>query len=288
MIRIRFFSSFCDSENCKSVYERICETQSMDNYGKDKDIYITTEDDYTHVIILNNAMPKIKENIPKQNIIGLAHEPNDYLGLSNQFVQYAQKYIGKYFIGKKNDLPEPFIEHHGYIWHITPLKSIPLKTNIMSIMVSNKAHAPGHQYRHKLVQAILQSNLPIDIYGRGCMYYKNTRDSRLKGNFVELEPYESYNFHICIENFQIPHYFSEKITNTLLTGTTPLYWGCTNINSYFPDTAYELHGDVHMDMELLKMIFQNPQYYRKSIDVNSVKQKINLLHNIDTLFATSP
>jgi hypothetical protein len=47
------------------------------------------------------------------------------------------------------------------MWHITPLLMTPSKTNRMSIMVSNKNNAPGHKYRHKLVQAILQSNLPI-------------------------------------------------------------------------------------------------------------------------------
>ena len=37
----------------------------MDNYGVDKDIYITNDDDYTHVIILNTAMPDSKTYIEK-------------------------------------------------------------------------------------------------------------------------------------------------------------------------------------------------------------------------------
>ena len=51
--RIRIFSAFCDSENCKSVYERLCQTDLMPNYGADKDIYITDGDDYTHAILMN-------------------------------------------------------------------------------------------------------------------------------------------------------------------------------------------------------------------------------------------
>jgi hypothetical protein len=284
-MKIRIFSSFCTSENCKSVYERLCETQFINNYGKDKDIYITTEDDYTHVIIANTAMPHLKDDIPKSNVIGLAYEPVPFLGLTPQFIQYAQTYVGKYYIGEKGNLPDPFVEHYGYMWHITPLSTVPTKKNIMSIMVSNKNNAPGHKYRHKLVQAILQSNLPVDIYGRGCMYYTNINDSRLKGNFDDLEPYESYDYHICIENFKTPHYFSEKITNALLCGTTPIYWGCNNIASYFPDITYELSGDVLSDMNLLRMIFQNPEYYKKPIEIDSIKKKINLLHNIEKIFS---
>jgi hypothetical protein len=283
-MKIRIFSSFCTSENCKSVYERLCETQFMDDYGKDNDIYITTDDDYTHVIIVNTAMPKIKDNIPKSNVIGLAYEPVPFLGLTQSFIDYAKVHIGKYYIGEKGDLPPPFVEHYGYMWHITPLLTTPSKTNMMSIMVSNKNSAPGHKYRHQLVQSILQSTLPIDIYGRGCMYYTNIKDSRLKGNFDDLEPYESYKYHIAIENFKTPHYFSEKITNSLLCGTTPIYWGCNNISGYFPDTTYELTGDVLSDMNLLRMIFQNPDYYQKHIDMDTIKRKINLLKNIQEIF----
>jgi hypothetical protein len=286
-MKIRFFSSFCSSENCKSVYERLCETQFMTNYGKDKSIYITTEDDYTHVIIINTAMPEINQNIPKSHVIGLAFEPLQFLGLTQEFVSYAQKHIGKYYIGEKLDLPHPFVEHYGYMWHITPLLTVPSKKNIMSIMVSNKTSAPGHKYRHELVEFILRSNLPVDIYGRGCMYYGNdyANDSRLKGNFEDLEPYESYQYHICIENFKTPHYFSEKITNSLLCNTTPIYWGCENINVYFPDIVHILSGNIVADVDMLKMIFQNPEYYKKSIHVDSIKQKLNVLHNVEKIFA---
>jgi hypothetical protein len=60
-IKIKIFSSFCDSEHCKTVFEDICEKKNMFNYGEDKEIYITNGDDYTHVIILNTAMPQLKD-----------------------------------------------------------------------------------------------------------------------------------------------------------------------------------------------------------------------------------
>jgi hypothetical protein len=75
--RIRFFSSFCDSDNCKNVYERLCEVDLLDNYGPDKEIYITTGDDYTHAIIMNTTTPHIIQGIPKENVIGIAFEPPD-------------------------------------------------------------------------------------------------------------------------------------------------------------------------------------------------------------------
>ena len=57
-------------------------------------------------------------------------------------------------------------------------------------MVSRKNQAPGHIYRHYLVKEILKTNLPIDIWGNGCIYYKNIKDNRIKGDFKEIEPYK--------------------------------------------------------------------------------------------------
>jgi hypothetical protein len=301
-IRIKIFSSFCDSHNCKNVYERLCETHLIPTYGKDKEIYITTDDDYTHVIILNTAMPVLK-NIPKENVIGLAFEPPAFLNLTKEFVYYSIKYIGRYYIGTKGDLPHPFYEHYSYMWHTTPLYSLPDKKRFMSIMVSQKIDAPGHKYRHTLVQRILSSGLPIDIYGRGSSFYKKkdpietmsfskvmttdkqmNQDPRIKGEFQEIEPYLDYCFHICIENFKTNHYFSEKITNPLLCGTIPVYWGANKIEEYFPDNVICLSGNLEEDFELLCNIYKDPVKYRKEISVEKIKEKLNLVKKIEELF----
>jgi hypothetical protein len=100
-------------------------------------------------------MPILK-NIPKQNIVGLAFKPPVFLGLSLDFVEYAEKYLNTYFIGDKYDLPEPFTEHFGYMWYSRPPREITNKTKLMSIIVSEKKNAPGHIYRHKLVELIIQ------------------------------------------------------------------------------------------------------------------------------------
>ena len=65
--KIRFFSSFGDEKQVKEVLNRLCETSNMDNYGKDKEIEVTDGNDYSHVFILNTAMPKLKDNFAKEN-----------------------------------------------------------------------------------------------------------------------------------------------------------------------------------------------------------------------------
>ena len=284
MKRIKFFSSFASSPALAAKYTRLYDITKNEKYGK-KYIF-TIGDDYTHAIILNTGMPIL--DISKENVIGLAQEPIDYLNEKKDyrymmiFFKYARENIGKYFIGSSAEkLGYPFINHYGYLNHIQPLKYIPEKKHIISIMISEKFDATGHRYRHQLTKKILLTDLPVDIYGKGCRYYYKNDDSRIKGEFISIEPYENYQFHICIENFIKPHYFSEKITNTLLCNTTPIYHGCINIDSYFPDNVIHLSGEVEKDILLLSKICANPSKYAKKIDTKKIIQKISIENVIE-------
>ena len=278
MIKIKFFSSFETSEGCNETYTRISELNKDPDFNT-KYCFVTG-DDYTHAIILNVAMPLLK-NIPKENVIGLALEPLCFLGITNEFLEYATKYIGKYYIGEKHpDLSEPFEEYYGYMWHITPLMNKPIKKNIISLMIGELKISEGHKYRHELCQSILKSDLPVDIYGQGCRYYTKIKDKRIKGEFKKKEPYLHYVYHIAIENYKTPHYFSEKIINALLCSTVPVYWGCKSIDTYFPNQVVHLSGNIEKDMQLLREICKNPEKHKKNINVEEVKKQISFSHLI--------
>jgi len=277
--RIKIFCPFSPSSKCKEVYENICFTNEIDFYGKDKKVYITDDDNYTHAIIINTMMPDL--NIPKENVIGLAFEPIPFLNLTIEFIEYAKKYIGKYYIGDKHNLPEPFIEQFGYMWYSRPPKEIKYKPNLMSVVVTNKRFAPGHIYRHKIIEKIIEFNLPIDIFGHGSNSY--TFD-RIKGQFNDAEPYESYLYSICIENCKSNHYFSEKIITPLLHNCLPVYLGCKNIDSYF-DNIINLTGDINKDILLIINIIKNPlKYYSNTYNEKNIK-RVNLIENIENLYS---
>ena len=278
MIKIKIFCSFAPSNKCKETFERINYSNEHSFYGKDKKYYFTNNDDFTHAIIMNTAMPELK--IPKENVLGLAFEPICFLGLTPRFIEYAKKYIGRYFIGDKFDLPEPFIEHFGYMWHSRPPREISFKNKLMSIIVSEKQFAPGHLYRHQLVQKIIELNLPIDIYGRGSKQYKY---SRVIGEFNDAEPYETYSFSICIENTICNHYFSEKVITPLMYNCMPIYLGCKNLNKYLENVVI-LGGDIQKDIMVIITILNNPNiYYRKTYTDKNIKA-VNLIQNLPNIF----
>jgi len=280
MILIRIFSSFITTEPLSRIFIRSFELENDCDFNSK---YKFTEgEDYTHVLLINTAMPNLNK-INRRNVIGLTFEPSQFLGVTNEFINYVNQNVGKYFIDQTyGKLKEPFYEHFSYLPHTVDINQIqPNKTKMMSIMISEKLNAPGHKYRHILVQEILKTNLPVDIYGRGCILYKNVNDNRIKGKFDKNEMYNDYMFHICIENFSTPHYFSEKIIDPLLCGNTPIYWGCKNIHSYFGDAMIILSSDVGNDIEMLKQICQNPDEYRKKLDIDSIKKTINIKNVIN-------
>ena len=282
-MRIKFFSSFCTSQQAKESYEKVCRIHLNDKYGVNKEIYIVDENDnnYTHAIILNTAMPIL--NIPKKNVIGLALEPIFFLGLSNQFINYVKNNISKYFIGTRlPDMPIEFIEKFSYMPHSYPSNPITKKIRIMSIIVSQKKFSPGHKYRHILVDRIIKENLPIYIYGRGTNEYKYSYNM---GIFNDIEPYENYMYSICIENFRTPQYFSEKIINSVMCNCMPIYYGCENMKDYLDnDLFHEINGIVDNDINIIKKILNDPMKYYKNPYSNEFEEKMNLIKNINKLY----
>lgn len=282
MIRVKIFCPFASSESCKKTYERINYAAELGFYGENKKIYITSDNNYTHAIIINTVMPKL--NIPKKNVVGLAFEPIKFLKLTPEFVNYAIKHVGKYLIGDAVGLPPLFVPHFSYMWHSRPPTEITTKQRLMSIVVSNKMVAPGHIYRHALIKEIIKHRLPIDIYGSGSNKYSyyNT----VRGWFEDAEPYVNYWFSVCIENYQSSHYFSEKIITPLLHNCMPIYHGCVNIDAYFDsDNVIKLTGRIQDDIQLLISILKNPDAYYKPTYNDKNKKTVSLIENLENLFA---
>lgn len=295
-IRIRFFSDFCSSETCKQTYERMCLYKKIDYYGKTNKIYITTTETYTHVFLLNCPVPS-NIHVEKECVIGFAHEPpnNSCLQLYyNNFIEFAQKNIGKYFIGSVGSLPSPpFIGHHGFLFHEMPsnISMFPnKKTKLMSIMVSHKSYTIGHKYRHALVSYILKNKLPIDIWGNGAKFYKERfpENNNIYGDFKSMaEMCENYTFTIAIENTCHDHYFTEKIVNPFIYHTIPLYWGCKKIEEYFPNYVIKLTGNINMDIITIGRVLKNPNYFalKHKVDIDEVLDKVNLIKNVEKILS---
>jgi len=108
---------------------------------------------------------------------------------------------------------------HGGCWIKPEDRRIYPKTKLVSIVSSEKNHAPGHRLRHRLISKWKNG---MEIFGRGYnpIPYK-------------LPALQDFMFSFVIENCKIDYYFTEKLIDCLVTGTIPIYFGCPSINKFF-------------------------------------------------------
>ncbi len=127
------------------------------------------------------------------------------------------------------------------------------KTKLLSIIASTKRQTIGHNLRHEVIDNLKKLNIPIDLYGFGYNQIEN-----------KVEALKDYHFSIVIENSKTDYYFTEKLIDSFVTGTIPIYWGCPSIGNFF-DTNGMLIFDT---IEELKMIMNsiNEEFYYSKIE----------------------
>ena len=82
-----------------------------------------------------------------------------------------------------------------------------------------------------------------------------------------LEFMKDYKFMICFENKSQPNYFTEKLINSYIGDTIPIYWGCQNI------------GD-HVNLD--SILYLPPNYTEK--ELNDLIKQIEYLDNDENAY----
>jgi glycosyltransferase involved in cell wall biosynthesis len=127
------------------------------------------------------------------------------------------------------------------------------KTKNISFITSTRNDARGHQFRLNCLHKIKNSNLNIDLFGRGI----NPIDSKLEG-------LKDYQFSIAMENGNMKNYFTEKILDCMLAGTVPIYHGCSNIGEFFNKEGIITFNTEEELISILSNIDDNSYKKRKS------------------------
>jgi hypothetical protein len=226
-----------------------------------KNITIVKDDSYTHALLYNFA--QLTKPLPKENVLGFFTEPYPLRNPEGQF-EYAKDHISKLFVHEKlagyPDFCEEYIPFLGCARGINQQLTPQVKTKFCSIIASHKGFLSGHSLRHQLIRAILQTDLPIDIYGRHIeTMYRG--DPRIKGTIDNKDPaFVDYEYTIAIENHPHPAWITEKYYDPLMTGCVPIYWGSTDIDRYYSNKCHiRLAQGVNIDVwiEQLRNLYAN-------------------------------
>lgn len=110
------------------------------------------------------------------------------------------------------------------------------KSKDISYISSDKKLIPGHWLRHVIYERVRET---IDCYG-------SITGVRLEN---KLDSLKDYRYQIVAENN--PYYSSEKIIDSFVTGTIPIYWGSRGITRQFDESGILFFESVDELISLL-------------------------------------
>ncbi|WP_052496642.1 glycosyltransferase family 10 domain-containing protein [Pedobacter lusitanus] len=238
MMKIKFFSNYEVSENLLKRFKA--------NYSiNDGLLDFTTADDYNFAVVFNRTSEPIRSGA---GIITVIQEPSwspahqdtsfltnsDYIFIHDKelFERTHQLKLG----GKVIESPALMFyhDHVDHSFYKDAAKAV--KEKKLSIIVSGLySSQANYQKRIEVLIRILESDLDIDIYGRGLSIEDRRYKGELQYKYEGLLPYE---YSIAIENSNEKNYITEKFVDCVLCNTIPIYNGAPNLAEVYDSRYY--------------------------------------------------
>ena len=139
-------------------------------------------------------------------------------------------------------------------------------------VISNYNNSDG--FRLQFIKE-LNKYKKVDLYGGHGINIKKGKESKI--NILKL-----YKFSIAMENSEGEGYISEKIIDSFLAGTIPIYYGGYNINQYINNKAFILirgEKDLKKKIEYIKKIDNNDRLYKSILKENIIVDDNFVLNN---------
>ena len=175
---------------------------------------------------------------PPENTLLILTEPSSVKTYGSAYARQFHWVLGT---------QEPWALHHprvirrqpGLIWfyaygrprgHIDALRArVPLdKISFASTVCSSKREGHTlHSRRYDFVQALKRELPELEVYGHGVRPVVEKADA--------LDPFR---YHLAIENHLAPHHWTEKLSDAFLGCCMPVYFGCAEAESYFPEGSF--------------------------------------------------
>ncbi len=280
------------------------------NWGKPPDCFeFTTGGDYDYLIVLNHSAEMYSS--PKEKNIAVTMEPTWSVNSLKDLGDYCDHVItcDKKIQGENIHHTFSFLFSHDSRNNIHTnnlygptaneyLENDSLPEGIdsvdyskkMSFMVANHGALAGstqpessnYHIRENLLLKILNSDLDVDIFGKGW----SINDERYKGAPpLKKDALKNYKYSICMENSCEDLYISEKFFDCLLNNCVPVYYGCKNIGKAYNENSFiTFNPESDNVIQELKQIMNEPISWRLPAIKNSKEDyftKYNLLNYLE-------
>ncbi len=237
-MKIKFFSNYDYSADLLKRFRA--------NYTVYDDALIfTTAEDYDYAIVFNRTDEKIRDTAKVITIIqepswSPVHRNNQFLTNSDYLIIHDHQLFEETYqieLGKKIFEAPSYMFYHDHVdkTFFTDTDVIQKPKKLSMIVSSINWNIGNYGKRLQLLKKILNSDLDIDIYGRGF----DLSDERYKGalqyKYTGLLPYE---YSIAIENSNEKNYITEKFVDCAICDTIPIYCGAPNIAQVYNEKYF--------------------------------------------------
>lgn len=203
------------------------------------------------LVVLNNRLQRpFSATIRGNNVWVLMQEP--YVKGVTDWMVEKHGVFDKVFSHVIPGANDKYIRSHPAIpWHVNSTykelatMSVPNKRKSLSWIIGNAKDLPGHIERWRFLKLLQQDrSFDIDLYGRA------VRPIKYKNEGLLL-----YRYSLAVENTFTEDYWTEKIADCLLTWTVPIYYGCPNLENYFPSRSF-IRIDIRKPRQALARIYE--------------------------------
>lgn len=155
---------------------------------------------------------------------------------------------------------------HGMTWVTDPHRDYSQKTSRISIVASGKNALEGHRLRLRLVEWGRREVPDLDVFGRA---FRPIAD--------KAEGHAPHMFSVVVENSREPGYFTEKIIDSLVCLSLPIYWGAPDIAHFFDQRGLIICTSEDELKHAMRVVTAQDYERRKPYLIENRKRALNYL-----------
>lgn len=241
------------------------------------------------VMLNNRKRTTTRVRCPKENVWAIMQEP--YIKYLYDWIIEGHEPFSKVFTHYLPSSDPKYIPSQPAIpWHVNRTfdqlvdEKIPDKLKAISWVTSKLTFLPGHKKKMAFLNFLKQNvTFDIDVFGRGIRY--------IRDKWSALAPYK---YSLAFENSSGPDYWTEKVADCFLAWTIPIYYGCTNLEDYFPEDSFIRIGidQPEASLENIKNIIELDDWEKRIPALeearNLVLHKYQLFPYLSALIRSQP
>ena len=235
--------------------------QTPEQKGLWEDIQFTFDpvDECDYLIMLNNQMKKdVTVKCPRENVWAIMQEP--YMKGHTDWMVEGHSAFAQVLTHHLPSTDHKYIlSHPADPWHVQKNydqlvgSTIPDKVRSISWIAGNPTDLPGHRKRSEFLEFVRKdASIDIDYFGRAIRFIEDKWDGLA-----------SYKYSVVIQNSSSSDYWTDVVADSFLSGTVPIYYGCTNLEDYFPADAF-----IRIDITQPKLSLKKLQSLTEEDDWN--------------------